>query len=128
MLSLRSYVRVVDNSGSFLGQCIGVHGAGPWAKVGDVVTISLQGVHANKKVSKGMVSKAIVIRTIKEARLLVGDFLKFGENAVVLLGPNFLPVSKRVSGPISKELRPRYNKNELRAKYLRILALTAFIV
>lgn len=128
MLSLKSYVRVVDNSGCYLAQCIGLSGTNKFGRVGDVISVSLKGVHPRRKVFKGMVSKAIIVRTVKEKRLSTGDVLKFSDNAVVLVNSNLIPLSKRLSGPVSKELRPRYNRGELRVKYLRILALTAFIV
>ncbi len=128
MISLKSYVRVVDNSGSFLAQCIGVPALNGYAGVGDVITVSLKGVHPRRKVHKGMVSRAIIVRTVKERILFTGDILKFSDNSVVLVTPNLVPLSKRLSGPLSKELRPRHNRWELRVKYLRILSLTAFIL
>lgn len=125
---MKSYVRVVDNSGSFLAQCIGVPALDCFARTGDIITVSLKSVYPGKKALRGTVSRAVVVRTIKERLLFTGDVLKFSDNSVVLVNESLVPVSKRLSGPVSKELRPRFDRWGLRVKYLRVLALTAYII
>jgi len=107
MIQLRSMLEVADNSGAKKVQCIKVLGGfhRRYARLGDVVVVSVKEALPDSNVKKGSVAKAVVVRTRKEQRRNDGTYIRFDQNAVVLINPQGEPVGTRIFGPIARELR-----------------------
>ena len=107
MIQLRSMVEVADNSGAKKAQCIKVLGGfhRRYARLGDVVVVSIKEALPDGTVKKGTVAKGVVVRTKKEHRRIDGSYIRFDQNAVVLINPQGEPVGTRIFGPVARELR-----------------------
>ena len=107
MIQLRSILEVADNSGAKKVQCIKVLGGfhRRYARLGDVVVVSIKEALPDGTVKKGTVAKAVVVRTKKEHRRADGSYIRFDQNAVVLINPQGEPVGTRIFGPVARELR-----------------------
>lgn len=117
MIQLRSMLEVADNSGAKRVQCIKVLGGSKrrYARLGDVVVVSVKEALPNSNIKKGSVTKAVLVRTKKEARRSDGSYIRFDQNAVVLINPQGEPVGTRIFGPVARELRWR--------EYMKIISL-----
>ena len=107
MIQALSKLTVADNSGAREALCIRVLGGTKrrYASVGDVIVVAVQNVIASSDIKKGAVSKALIVRTKKEIRRADGSYIRFDDNACVLLtGDNELRGS-RIFGPVARELR-----------------------
>ncbi len=100
---------VADNSGAKEVLCIRVLGGSGkrYASVGDKVVVSIKAAIPSGNVKKGAVSKAVVVRTRKEVRRKDGSYIRFDDNAVVLLNNNDEPRGTRIFGPVARELREK---------------------
>jgi large subunit ribosomal protein L14 len=98
-----------DNSGAKRLMCIKVLGGSRrrYARVGDVVVASVKEAIPNSQVAKGEVVRAVVVRTKKEYRRSDGSYVKFDENAAVVINPQLEPRGTRVFGPVARELRDK---------------------
>jgi large subunit ribosomal protein L14 len=107
MIQLRSMLEVADNSGAKKVQCIKVLGGSikRYARLGDVVVVSVKEALPDSNIKKGTVAKAVVVRTRKEHRRPDGTYIRFDQNAVVLINPQGEPVGTRIFGPVARELR-----------------------
>ncbi len=107
MIQLRSILEVADNSGAKKVQCIQVSGSSHrrYAYLGDIVVVSVREAIANSNVKKGSVQKAVVVRTKKEMRREDGSYIRFDQNAVVLINAQKEPIGTRIFGPVARELR-----------------------
>lgn len=107
MLQMRSILTVADNSGARRLRLIGLLGgnAGSYARLGDVVTASVQEANSDSQIKKGAVVKAVIVRVRNEQRRKDGTYITFDENAAVLVNPDGNPVGTRVFGPVARELR-----------------------
>lgn len=107
MIQMQTELKVADNSGARLVECIKVLGGSKrrYARVGDTIVVSVKEAIPNAKVKKGEVLKAVVVRTVKEIRRNDGSFLKFDDNSVVLLKDKEEPIGTRIFGPVARELR-----------------------
>lgn len=107
MVQLRSILNVADNSGAKKVQCIKVLGGfhKKYATLGDVVVVSVKEALPDSNIKKGTVTKAVVVRTKKEHRRPDGSYIRFDQNAVVLINPQGEPVGTRIFGPVARELR-----------------------
>jgi large subunit ribosomal protein L14 len=107
MIQLRSMLVVADNSGAKKVQCIKVLGGSlrRYARLGDVVVVSVKEALPDSAIKKGTVAKAVVVRTRKEHRRPDGTYIRFDQNAVVLINPQGEPVGTRIFGPVARELR-----------------------
>ncbi|TFG35757.1 MAG: 50S ribosomal protein L14 [Nitrospirales bacterium] len=107
MIQLRSMCEVADNSGAKKVQCIKVLGGfhKRYARLGDIVVVSVKEALPESNVKKGSVAKAVVVRTRKEHRRPDGTYIRFDQNAVVLINPQGEPVGTRIFGPVARELR-----------------------
>jgi large subunit ribosomal protein L14 len=107
MIQLRSMVEVADNSGAKKAQCIKVLGGfhRRYARLGDVVVVSIKEALPDGTVKKGTVAKGVVVRTKKEHRRIDGSYIRFDQNAIVLINPQGEPVGTRIFGPVARELR-----------------------
>ncbi|HVU06581.1 MAG TPA: 50S ribosomal protein L14 [Candidatus Paceibacterota bacterium] len=107
MLQPRSIVVIADNSGAKIGRIFKVLGSAAkrYAEIGDVVVLSVQKAEPRKAVKKKDVLHAVVVRTVKEAKRRDGSYIRFDENAVVILEKGKKePLAGRVFGPIPREL------------------------
>ena len=98
-----------DNSGAKRLMCIRVLGGSGrrYARVGDIVVASIKEATPNSQVKKGEVVRAVVVRTKKEYRRPDGSYVKFDENAAVVIDPQLQPRGTRVFGPVARELRDK---------------------
>lgn len=108
---------VADNSGARRVRCIRILGGHErrYASVGDVIVVSVKASLPNSNVKKGDVSKAVIVRTKKEIRRKDGSYIRFDENAAVLLNNNGEPKGTRIFGPVARELREK--------NYMKIVSL-----
>jgi len=109
MIQMRTMLTISDNSGARVGQCIKVLGGTRrrYASLGDVVVIAIKDALPGGTVKKGDVAKAVVIRTVKEHRRRDGSYIRFDQNAVVLIDDNKEPRGTRIFGPVARELREK---------------------
>lgn len=112
MIQTESVVDVADNSGARRVMCIKVLGGSKrrYARIGDVIKVSIKEAIPRGKVKKGEVMKAVVVRTRKGVRRDDGSLIRFDSNAVVLLNAQNQPVGTRIFGPVTRELRARFMK------------------
>jgi len=109
MIMPQTLLRVADNSGAKSLFCIRVHGGTRrrYASVGDIISVSVKVAIPNGLVKKGEVKKAVVVRTRKEIRRKDGSYIRFDENAAVIINDNREPVGTRIFGPVARELRDK---------------------
>ncbi len=109
MIQLRTVLEVADNSGAKMIQCIKVLGGSTrrYARVGDIIKVAVKSAAPNSNVKKGEVKKAVVVRTKKEFGRTNGSYIKFDNNAAVLINDANEPVGTRIFGPVSRELRAK---------------------
>ena len=109
MIQRYTKLRVADNSGAKVVQCIGMYGASyrRYAYVGDVIKVAVKEVIPNSNVEKGDVLKAVVVRTTFPIRRKDGSMVRFDDNAVVIIDDYNAPKGSRIMGPIPVELREK---------------------
>jgi large subunit ribosomal protein L14 len=109
MVQMRTWLTVADNSGARQLTCILPIGgdAGLVAGLGDVITASVKEATPDSQVKKGTVVKAVVVRTRKEHRRRDGTYIRFDDNAAVLINDANEPIGTRVFGPVARELREK---------------------
>jgi large subunit ribosomal protein L14 len=109
MVQVYTMLNSADNSGAKRLMCIKVLGGSRrrYARVGDIVVASVKEAIPNSQVSKGEVVRAVVVRTKKEYRRPDGSYVKFDENAAVVITPQLEPRGTRVFGPVARELRDK---------------------
>ncbi|MFW1678783.1 50S ribosomal protein L14 [Pontibacter sp. JAM-7] len=117
MIQTESMLDVADNSGAKRVQCIKVLGGSHrrYARVGDIIKVTVKEAIPRGKVKKGQVLKAVVVRTRKGVRRPDGSLIRFDTNSAVLLNANDAPIGTRIFGPVTRELR-----NE---KFMKIISL-----
>ena len=109
MIQQESRMKVADNSGAREVLCIRVLGGTKrrYASLGDKVVVTVKSATPNGNVKKGTVAKAVVVRTRKEVRRKDGSYIRFDDNAVVLLTENGELMGSRIFGPVARELREK---------------------
>jgi large subunit ribosomal protein L14 len=112
MIQQESRLSVADNSGAKVVLCIRVLGGSKkrYATVGDKIVVSVKSALPSGEAKKGTVSKAVVVRTTKEIRRQDGSYIRFDDNAVVLLNNVNEVRGTRIFGPVARELRDKYMK------------------
>jgi large subunit ribosomal protein L14 len=117
MIQQESMLKIADNSGAKSALCIRVLGGSKrrYASVGDVVVVTVKDAIPNSPVKKGEVTQAVIVRTAKEVRRRDGTYIRFDDNAAVLLTPQGEPRGTRIFGPVGRELREK--------RYMRIVSL-----
>jgi len=117
MIQEYTVLNVADNSGARKVRCFKVLGgsARRYASVGDVIVCSVRDADPHGNVKKGAVVKAVVVRTRKEVRREDGSYIRFDDNAAVIINNNQEPVGTRIFGPVGRELRAR--------KFMKIISL-----
>ncbi|MBN2730888.1 MAG: 50S ribosomal protein L14 [Balneolaceae bacterium] len=117
MIQIQTRLNVADNSGARQLQCIKVLGDSRrrYARVGDLISCSVKNAIPGGNVKKGEVVTAVVVRTKKELRRKDGSYIRFDENAAVIINKEQEPLGTRIFGPVARELRER--------NYMRIVSL-----
>jgi len=117
MIQQESRLSVADNSGAKEVLCIRVLGGTGkrFATVGDKIVVTVKSAISSSSLKKGTVSKAVIVRTKKEVRRKDGSYIRFEDNAAVLLNPNDEPRGTRIFGPVARELREK--------QYMKIVSL-----
>ena len=114
MIQAQSKLKVTDNSGAKIVQCIKVLGGYKrrYAQVGDIITVAVKEAQPHAAVKKGEVVKAVIVRQNKEIRRPDGSYIRFDVNAAVIIDPkNKEPKGTRIFGPVARELRAKgFNK------------------
>ncbi|MBR9976206.1 MAG: 50S ribosomal protein L14 [Bacteroidetes bacterium] len=109
MIQEETNLVAADNSGAKKIRCIRVLGGSGrrYATVGDIVVVTVKSAIPGGAVKKGEVSRAVIVRTKKEYRRPDGSYIRFDENAAVLINPNLEPRGTRIFGPVARELREK---------------------
>lgn len=117
MIQMQTYLKVADNTGAKELMCIRVLGgtARRYANIGDVVVCAVKKATPGGVVKKGEVVKAVVVRTVHGMKRADGSYIKFDENAAVIIREDKTPRGTRIFGPVARELREK--------EYLKILSL-----
>ncbi len=107
MIQMQTYLNVADNSGAKRVQCIKVLGGSKrmTAGIGDIIVVAVKVALPNGQIAKGSVEKAVIVRTKKEFRRPDGTYIRFDDNACVIIDANSNPRGKRIFGPVARELR-----------------------
>ncbi len=122
MIQKESRLKVADNSGAKEVLCISVLGGTKkrYASVGDQIVVTVKSAIPTGNTKKGTVSKAVVVRARKEVRRKDGSYIRFDDNACVLISEVGEPVATRIFGPVARELRER--------KYMKIVSLAPEVI
>lgn len=117
MIQQESILKIADNSGAKNALCIRVLGGSGrrYASVGDVIVATVKDAIPNSSVKKGEVVRAVIVRTSKEVRRKDGSYIRFDDNAAVLITLQGEPVGTRIFGPVGRELREK--------RYMKIVSL-----
>lgn len=122
MIQQESRLNVADNSGAREVLCIRVLGGTRkrYATIGDKVIVTVKSALSSSSLKKGTVSRAVVVRTKKEVRRKDGSYIRFEDNAVVLLTPTDEPRGTRIFGPVARELRDK--------QFMKIVSLAPEVI
>ena len=122
MIQQEAVVKVADNSGAKRALVIRVLGGTRrrYAGLGDRVVVAVKDALPNGTVKKSDVAKAVVVRTVKETRRKDGSYIRFDENAVVIINDNGEPKATRIFGPVARELREK--------RYMKIVSLAPEVI
>jgi large subunit ribosomal protein L14 len=122
MIRSETILKVADNSGARKILCITPlgGGVGKTASIGDIISASVKEADPESKIPKGKVVRAVVVRTKKEMRRKDGSFIRFDENAAVIIDKQGEPVGTRVFGPVGRELREK--------KFMKIVSLAPEVI
>jgi large subunit ribosomal protein L14 len=122
MIQMRTMLEVADNSGARkIAMILPLGGStGKTATVGDIITASVKEATPESQVKKGKVVRAVVVRTRKEHRRRDGSYIRFDQNAAVLINNDGEPIGTRVFGPVARELRDK--------KFLKIVSLAPEVI
>lgn len=109
MIQVESKLEVADNSGAKSVQCIKVLGGSKrrYARVGDIITVSVKDAIPRGKVKKGEVGRAVIVRTSKDIKRKDGTVIRFDKNAAVMIDKKNEPIGTRIFGPVARELRAK---------------------
>ena len=117
MIQEETLLNIADNSGAKTAKCIRVLGGTNrrYARVGDIIVMAVKTALPDGTVKKGQVVKGVVVRTRKEQRRKDGSYIRFGDNAAVIINADREPIGTRIFGPVARELRER--------RFMKILSL-----
>jgi len=122
MIRQETILQVADNSGAKSVLCIRVLGGTrkKYARIGDIISVSVKVAMPGGMVKKGQVARAVVVRTKKEIRRIDGSYIRFDENAAVIINDAKEPVGTRIFGPVARELRDK--------KFMKIISLAPEVI
>ncbi len=117
MIQSETQLTVADNSGAKTVYCLKVLGGSRrrYARIGDIIVVSVKEAIPNAKVKKGEVLKAVVVRTKKEIKRPDGSYIRFDDNSAVLINASQEPIGTRIFGPVARELRSK--------RFMKIISL-----
>lgn len=122
MIQQESRLKIADNSGAKEALCIRVLGGSGrrYAQIGDIIIVAIKDALPNGTVKKGDVAKAVVVRVAKEMRRKDGSYIRFDDNAAVIINDAGEPRATRIFGPVGRELRER--------KFMKIVSLAPEVI
>jgi large subunit ribosomal protein L14 len=122
MVQPRSIIAISDNSGARVARVVKVLGGTRkrYGRLGDIIVVSIQDALPGGAVKKGDVHKAVLIRTVKEVRRRDGSYIRFDQNAAVLIDDQKEPKGTRIFGPVARELRER--------EFMKIISLAPEVI
>jgi large subunit ribosomal protein L14 len=122
MIQQESIVKIADNSGAKRALVIRVLGGSKrrYARIGDIVVVAVKDALPDGTVKKGDVAKAVVVRTTKEIRRKDGSYIRFDENAAVIINNEGEPRATRIFGPVARELREK--------RFMKIVSLAPEVI
>jgi len=122
MIQQETDVRIADNSGARRARCIRVLGGSKrrYAGIGDVIVVTVKDAIPGGQVKKGEVARAVIVRTARESRRPDGTYIRFDENAAVLINDAGEPRATRIFGPVARELRDK--------KFMKIVSLAPEVI
>jgi len=122
MIQVQTIVTIADNSGARTAKCIRVLGGSfrRYARVGDIIIVSVKDALPDSEIKKGQIAKAVVVRTKKEYKRPDGSYIRFDQNAAVLIDDNNEPRASRIFGPVARELREK--------QFMKIISLAPEVV
>ena len=122
MIQEYTILKIADNTGAKRAMCFRILGGTRkrYARVGDVVIVSIKDATPDGIIKKGEVAKAVVVRTKKEIKRRDGSYIKFDENAAVIIDDGGEPKGNRIFGPVARELREK--------KYMKIVSLASEVL
>ncbi len=122
MIQQQTMLTISDNSGARRAMCIKVLGGTRrrYATVGDVIVVTIKDALPNGAMKKGQVARAVVVRTKKEVRRKDGSYIRFDENAAVIINEQKEPRGNRIFGPVARELREK--------KFMKIVSLAPEVI
>ena len=122
MIQQETIVKIADNSGAKEALCIRVLGGSSrrYAAIGDIIIVAIKDALPNGTVKKGDVAKAVVVRTAKEIRRRDGSYIRFDDNAAVIINEAGEPRATRIFGPVGRELREK--------RFMKIVSLAPEVI
>ena len=122
MIQLRTRLKVADNSGAKVVECILVLGGShrKFGRIGDIIVCAVKQVAPNGAIKKGEVARAVIVRQTQPLRRPDGSYIRFDENACVLIGDQRNPRGTRIFGPVARELRDR--------EFMKIISLAPEVI
>ena len=122
MVREQTVLNCADNSGARKVMCFRVLGGSKrrYASLGDTIVVAVKDAQPNSEVKKGEVARAVIVRTKKEVRRPDGSYIRFDDNAAILLTPEGEPRGTRIFGPVARELREK--------RFMRIVSLAAEVI
>jgi large subunit ribosomal protein L14 len=122
MIQQQTMLVISDNSGARKAMCIKVLGGTRrrYATVGDIVVVAVKDAIPNGAIKKGEVAKAVIVRTKKEVRRPDGSYIRFDQNAAVIVDDNKEPKGTRIFGPVARELREK--------EFMKIVSLAPEVI
>lgn len=122
MIQQQTMLVISDNSGARKAMCIKVLGGTRrrYASVGDIVVVAIKDAIPNSAIKKGQVARAVIVRTKKEVRRGDGSYIRFDENAAVIIDENKEPKGTRIFGPVARELRDK--------EFMKIVSLAPEVI
>jgi len=121
MIQMGTILDVADNSGAKRIACIHLRGAlGQYGHLGDVITASVKEATPDGTVKKGQVVRAVIVRTVRAERRRDGSYIRFDNNAAVLVNDQKDPIGTRVFGPVARELREK--------RFMKIISLAPEVI
>ncbi len=117
MIQMQTRLVVADNSGAKKIQCIKVLGGSKkrYARIGEIIVASVKEANVGGAAKKGEIVKAVIVRTKKEIRRVDGSYIRFDDNAAVIINNQNEPIGTRIFGPVAKELKEK--------KFMKIISL-----
>ena len=122
MIQVETMLTIADNSGAKTAQCIRILGGSyrRYARIGDIIVVTVKDAIPGSEIKKGTVAKAVVVRTRKEFGRPDGSYIRFDQNAAVLINDDKEPRASRIFGPVARELRDK--------QFMKIISLAPEVV